>query len=108
MDAWLIVIRAAHFAATALTAGALAFLVVVAQPALRGAASLEAACALRCRQLAWLALAATLLSGLAWVAVEIMAMTERSLGDAMQDGLVSIVLTRTTFGLVAEDRKSVV
>jgi len=104
LDAWLIVIRAAHLAATALTAGVLAFLVVVAQPALRGAATLEAACAVRCRQLAWLALAATLLSGLAWVAVEIMAMTERSLSDAMQDGLVSIVLTRTTFGLVADLR----
>lgn len=104
MDDWLIVIRAAHFAATALTAGVLAFLVMVAQPALRGAATLEAACAVRCRQLAWIGLAATLLSGLAWVAVEIMAMTERSLGEAMHDGLVSIVLTRTTFGLVADLR----
>src|SRR5262245_51051774 len=77
---------------------------MVAQPALRGAAILEAACAVRCRQLAWIGLAATLLSGLAWVAVEIMAMTERSLGEAMHDGLVSIVLTQTTFGLVADLR----
>ena len=115
MDAWLIVIRAAHFAATALTAGVLAFLVLVAQPALgaiaqrgsvaeRSSAAIGNAWVARCLGIARAALAATLLSGMAWVAIEIVEMTELSLDEAMRDGLVTIILTRTTFGLVADLR----
>src|SRR5262245_30148112 len=103
MDGWLIVARAVHFAATALTTGVLAFCVLVAEPALRGAAHAGAAMA-RDMRLAGVALAATLLSGLAWVALEIMAITELPLDEAMRDGLVTIALTRTTFGLVADLR----
>src|SRR5262249_42200932 len=108
MDAWLIAIRAVHFAATALTAGVLAFAMLVEEPALRGDATHAAGAMAREVRLAGLALAATLLSGLAWVAVEVMAVTELPLDEAMRDGLVTIALTRTTFGLVADLRFALV
>jgi putative copper resistance protein D len=98
----LIVVRATHFAATALTAGVLAFLVLVASPALRAAPAdgIER----RLLRIAWIGLAATLASGLAWVALEIGAMSGLPLAEAVREGMVPVVLTQTQFGIVANLR----
>jgi putative copper resistance protein D len=99
LDALLTIVRAVHFAATAQTAGAFAFLMLVATPAARTAGvDVSAAPYLR---IAWLALGLTLLSGVAWVVVEIAAMSGLPLDEAMAEGMVPVVLTRTNFGLVS-------
>lgn len=99
MDGLLIFVRAAHFAATAQTAGALAFLMLVAVPAARAAGvGMSVTSYLR---IAWLALGVALLSGLAWVVLEIAAMSGLPLDEAIADGMVPVVLTRTNFGIVS-------
>jgi putative copper resistance protein D len=98
----LIVVRATHFAVTALTVGVLAFLVLVASPALRAAPAdgIER----RLLRIAWIGLAATLASGLAWVALEVGAMSGLALAEAVREGMVPVVLTQTQFGIVANLR----
>lgn len=106
MDDPLIAVRAAHFAATALTAGVLAFLVLVAKPAVRAATKVEGwqPFERRCLRIAWIALAATLLSGVAWVALEVGEISGLPLGEAIAEGLPWTVLTQTQFGIVSDVR----
>jgi putative copper resistance protein D len=93
-------VRATHFAATAQAAGALAFLVLVVAPAARGAALpvLPVAPYLR---IAWLALAVALTSGAAWMALVIADMSGLPLDEAVAEGMIGIVLTKTNFGVVS-------
>ena len=74
---WLIVIRAVHFAATAMTAGVLIFLALVAERALRAADATAPARTFRIwsRRLAWAGLTITVISGVAWVALMAVAMS---------------------------------
>jgi putative copper resistance protein D len=95
----LIVVRAVHFAATASTAGGLAFLMLVAQPVCT--ASVQADLLVPHRRLAWIGLAVTLLSGVVWVVLEIAAMSGLPLDEAVREGVVPVVLTQTQFGLVS-------
>jgi copper resistance protein D len=95
----LIAVRAVHFAATASTAGGLAFLMLVARPVC--AAAVEAKLFAPHRRLAWIGLAVTLPSGVAWVALEVAAMSGLPFTEAVEEGLVPIVLTQTQFGLVS-------
>jgi copper resistance protein D len=105
-DPLIAAIRAAHFAATALTAGVLSFLVLVAKPAVRTAVTIEgwAAFERRCLWIAWIGLAATLLSGAAWVVLEVEAMSGLPLGEALAEGMPWTVLTQTQFGIVSDVR----
>jgi putative copper resistance protein D len=96
----LIFVRAAHFAATALTAGTLAFLMLIAAPAAR-AAGLTAWPLAPYLRVAWLALAVAVLSGVAWVVLEVAAMSGLPLDEAIAEGMVPVVLTRTNFGIVS-------
>jgi copper resistance protein D len=95
----LIAVRAVHFAATASTAGGLAFLMLVAQPVCAAAA--QADLFAPHRRLAWIGLAVTLLSGVAWVVLEVAAMSGLPLDEAVREGMVPVVLTQTQFGLVS-------
>jgi putative copper resistance protein D len=105
LDALLIIVRAVHFAATAQTAGALVFLMLVAAPAARAAGvTVSATPYLR---IAWAALGLVLLSGAAWVVLEIAAMSGLPLDEAIAEGMVPVVLTRTNFGLVSCARGAV-
>jgi putative copper resistance protein D len=97
-------IRAAHFAATAVTAGVLAFVVLIAAPSGIGALPKGAIFERQWRRMAWIALVIAIVTGVLWVLAEIVAMTERSLADAMADGLISIILFKTNFGLVSDVR----
>jgi copper resistance protein D len=97
-------IRAAHFAATAVTAGVLAFAVLIAAPSGTGSLPKGRVFERQWRRIAWIALAIAIVTGVLWVLAEIVAMTERSLADAMAEGLVSIILFKTNFGLVSDVR----
>jgi putative copper resistance protein D len=100
LDGPLIIVRAVHFAATAQTAGALAFLMLVAAPAARAAMLPVPPLALHLR-IAWLSLAVALLSGLAWAVLEVAAMSGLPLHEAVTEGMVPVVLTQTNFGIVS-------
>jgi copper resistance protein D len=106
LDDPLIAVRAAHFAATALTAGVLSFLVLVAKPAVRIAVTVEGwpAFERRCLWIAWIGLAATLLSGAVWVVLQIEAMSGLPLGEAFAEDMPWTVLTQTQFGIVSDVR----
>ena len=100
----LIVARAIHFAATAITAGSLVFGAVVAGPALR---SEEAEARLLQRQavvVAWVGLAIAAASGVTWFLLQAAAMTGLAPGEVLESGELSTVLHQTQFGQVSEVR----
>jgi putative copper resistance protein D len=101
---WLIVVRAMHFAATTVTAGILLFRVVVAAPALRLAPPAALIVETRTLRAAWIGLAITLVSGVAWLLLQAPAMSGLSFGEAMTADVIGTVLTQTQFGLVCEIR----
>ena len=71
----LIVIRAIHFAATALTTGTLVFRAVVADPALLSAEAVATVMRTQIRRVAWVGLAITVVSGAIWLLLEAAAMS---------------------------------
>jgi copper resistance protein D len=105
----LIVVRAIHFAATAITAGALVFRTVVLEPALR---SEQVRCPgrkankLRTRILflAWVGLGLTIVSGVIWLLIEAASMSELTFDEAVNSSLLLTVLQETQFGQVCEIR----
>ena len=100
----LIVIRAIHFAATAITAGVLIFRTLVAEPALRSAAAARAIVMAQILRVAWISLAMTVTSGVIWVLLQAEAMSDLPLREAMSGDILSTVLTETQFGMVSEFR----
>ncbi len=100
----LIVIRAIHFAATAITAGVLIFRVVVAEPAPDSAVAARVVVMAQIVRAAWFGLAITMASGAAWVLLQAAAMSGLSLREAVTGDILSTVLTETQFGTVSECR----
>ena len=100
----LIVIRAIHFAATAITAGVLIFRAVVAEPALHSAGAARVVVMAQIVRAAWLGLAITAASGAVWVLLQAAAMSGLSLREAVTADILSAVLTETQFGTVSECR----
>jgi putative copper resistance protein D len=100
----LIVIRAIHFAATAITAGVLIFGALVAAPALRSAATARAIVMAQILRVAWVSLAIAVASGAIWVLLQAEAMSDLPLREAMSEDILSTVLTETQFGIVSEFR----
>jgi putative copper resistance protein D len=88
----MMVARTVHFAASAITAGALMFRGFVAerQPRLSTSATI------------WIALAVTVVSGLALVLLLTMSLNDERLGEAMTSGALREVLNLTQFGLVTQ------
>jgi copper resistance protein D len=103
IDGPLVVSRAIHFAASAMTAGALIFRSVVAEPALWSA---EAAGFVRTQTLrvAWLGLAVAAASGACWFLLQAAAMAALSLREAIADDVLLTVMNETQFGFVSEIR----
>lgn len=94
-------IRAVHFAATITVAGAVFFIVFIAEPAFRQADTSTRLPALVRHALAWICwigLALTLVSGAAWLVLIAQSMSERSLADVFSEGVLWIVLSQTGFG----------
>src|ERR1700730_7637110 len=103
VSAPLIVIRAIHFGATAVTAGALIFRVIVARPASHSPAVAKL---LRTQTLwvAWVSLAIAVASGVVWLLFEAASMSGQPLREALTPGVLLTVLNETQFGLVSEIR----
>lgn len=100
----LIVIRAIHFAATAITTGTLMFQAVVAEPALHSAEALVTAVRTQIRRIAWIGLAITAASGAIWMLLEAAAMSGLPFNEAITASVLSTVVNQTQFGLVLEIR----
>src|SRR4030088_1918889 len=101
---WLIVVRAVHFAASAMLAGILLFRIVGAEPALRLAPPAAEIVEARTLRAAWTSLALTGVSGVAWLLLQAPAMSGLSFGEAMTADVIGTVVTQTQFGLITEIR----
>jgi putative copper resistance protein D len=104
IDGPMIVVRAVHFAATAVTAGALMFRAVVAEPALRSQRDASAIVESQIRKVAWIGLAVAMVSGLSWVLWLAMSLSGESLGETVKSGALRDILNLTQFGLVSQIR----
>jgi putative copper resistance protein D len=104
IDVPMTVVRGTHFAATAVTAGTLTFRAFVVVPAFRSAQEASGAVDAQIRRLAWTGLAVTAVSGAIWFALQTVAMSGQTWGEAVMSGAMITVLNETQFGLVSEIR----
>jgi copper resistance protein D len=100
----LIAVRAIHFAATAITTGALVFRAVVAKPALGSEQAVAKLIRVQTLMVAWIGLAVTVASGMVWFVFQAMSMSGLPLNEAMTLSVLLTVLNQTQFGLVSEIR----
>ncbi len=100
----LVIVRAVHFAATAITAGAFVFRAAVAEPALRSAPAAARIIRSQNRWVASVGLAIAVASGAIWLLLQAAAMSGLSFGQAMTADVLLKVVTETQFGLVSEIR----
>jgi putative copper resistance protein D len=104
VDGPLIVIRAIHFAATAVVAGSLIFREVVAEPALGSTQVATTVVRSQILLTASIGLAIAAVSGLIWLQLQAASMSGLPFGEAMSSDVLSTVLNETQFGLVSEIR----
>lgn len=104
VNGWLFLIRAVHFAATALLAGVLVFREAVAAPALRDAPAAADVFDSQSRRLAWAGLLICVASGAAWLLLQLPAMSGLSFAEAITSEVAGTVLTQTQFGLALDVR----
>ncbi len=104
IDGPLVVIRAIHFAATAVTVGALIFRAVVAEPALRSTPVAIAVVRSQIRLIASIGLAIAAATGLVWFQLQAVSMSGLPIGEAMTSDVLSTVLNETQFGQVSKVR----
>ncbi len=104
IDGPLVTIRALHFAATAMTAGALIFRAAVAEPALRSSPVATTVVRSQILLTAWIGLAVAAASGVIWFQLQTVSMSGLPFGEAMTSDVLSTVLNETQFGLVSKVR----
>jgi putative copper resistance protein D len=104
VDGPLVVIRAIHFAATAILTGTLIFRAVLAEAA--SASVRPAAIVVRTQTLrvAWTSLAISAASGMIWLLLVAVSMSGLSFGESMTSDVLSTVVNETQFGRVSEIR----
>src|ERR1700736_3318696 len=100
----LIAIRAIHFAATAVTTGAVVFWTMVTKPLFRFEPAAAGRFRVKALGVAWIALAITAASGVIWLLLQAGAMSGLPVGEAMTPGVLSTVMNQTQFGMVSEIR----
>lgn len=100
IDGPLVVVRALHFAATAMTTGILIFRAVVADAAFGPIPPAGALVRARALRLAAAALALSVLSGLIWLLLEAASMSGLALPEAITSEVLSAVVNQTQFGEV--------
>lgn len=102
----LVAVRAIHFAATAMTVGALIFEAAVADFALRSSHAELAPTVVRSQTLrvAWIGLGVAIATGLLWLQLQTASMSGLPLSETMTSGVLSTVLNETQFGLVTKIR----
>jgi copper resistance protein D len=101
---WLIVVRAIHFAASAMVAGVLLFRIAVAGPALRQAPPTAQLVEGKTLRFAWISLGLATASGAAWILLQAPAMSGLAFREAMTADVIGTVVTETQFGLFSEIR----
>jgi putative copper resistance protein D len=104
IDGPLIVIRAIHFAATAVVAGSLVFRTAVAEPVLHREQAVAKPLRTQTVRVAWIALAIAMASGMSWLLVQASAMSGLPFAEAMTSDVLLTILNQTQFGLVFEIR----
>jgi putative copper resistance protein D len=104
IDGPLAAIRAMHFASTAITAGALIFRAVVAEPVLRSTPAAIAVVRSQIRLVASTGLAIAAATAVVWFQLQAAAMSGLPFGEAMTSEVLSTVLSETQFGLVSKVR----
>ncbi|WP_409190845.1 copper homeostasis membrane protein CopD [Bradyrhizobium sp. RDM4] len=104
IDVLMIATRTVHFAASAITAGALIFRGLVAEPALRAEPHANALVERQLRGAAWIGIAVVVVSGLAWVLLLTMSLSGEGVGEAVISGALRDVLQLTQFGWVSQVR----
>jgi copper resistance protein D len=97
----LIAVRAVHFAATAITVGALMFRAIVAEPASAAAPEMAIVLASQVRPVTWISFVIAVATGLGWLLLETMQITGLSLWEALTQEGLSTVVEVTQFGQVA-------
>src|SRR5258708_10374615 len=104
IDGPLVVTRTIHFAATAISAGALIFRAAVAQPALRSTPPATTVVRSQIRLTASIGLAIAVASGWVWFQLQAAAISGLPFGEAMTSDVLSTGLNETQFGLVLKVR----
>jgi copper resistance protein D len=104
IDGPMIVTRTVHFTASAITAGALIFRSLVAEPALRADPQANALVDRQLRAIAWIGIAFAVVSGLTWVLLLTMSLSGEGLGEAVISGALRDVLGLTQFGWMSQIR----
>jgi putative copper resistance protein D len=89
----MIYVRAAHFAACILAAGVVFFAAFIAAPS-----SLATGLRSRIAAIAWISLAAAVVSGAVWLTLTAQAMSEQPLAEVLSQGVIWTVLSQTDFG----------
>ena len=100
----MVVIRAIHFAATAITAGTLMFRTVVVEAATCSATPAAIVVRAQTLRVAWISLAIAAASGIIWLLLEASSMSGLSFADSMTSDVLLTVLNETQFGFVSEIR----
>src|SRR3979490_3363164 len=88
---WLVVVRAIHFAASAMIAGVLLFRIAVAVPASRSAPSTAQLIETKTLRVAWISLGISAGSGVAWILLQAPAMSGLSFSEAMTADVIGTV-----------------
>jgi copper resistance protein D len=104
VDVPLVVVRAIHFAATAVLAGSLMFRAVVAAPGLCSDLASAGLVRMQTLQTASIGLAIAILSGAIWLLLLAISMSGLPFREAMTADVLSTVLNQTQFGLVFQIR----
>lgn len=99
-DAPLVATRAVHFAATAITVGAVIFRTVIAASAFRADAVAPAAFDAPTLRMSRLGLGVAVISGAIWLLLEAASMSGMPLDEAMAADVLSTVIKETQFGQV--------
>lgn len=104
IDSPVVVVRAIHFAATAMMTGAVVFRAAIAEPALRSQRKTSTIVNSQIRRLAWIGLAIAVFSGAIWVVLLTESLSDEGFREAVMSGALRDVLTLTQFGTVAQIR----
>jgi copper resistance protein D len=104
IDGPLVVIRAAHFAVTAMTTGILIFRAVVVDAAIGRSAQAGTMVRAQSLRLAWICLALSVVTGSIWLLLEAASMSGLPLREAMASEVLLTVVNETQFGRVLETR----
>jgi len=104
IDGPLVVVRALHFAVTAMTTGILVFRAVVADAAFSPARPAGKIVRAQTLRLAAIGLTLAVVTGMIWLSLEAASMSGLSLPESMTSEVLSTVVNQTQFGQVSEIR----